>query len=406
MAPQTVEIARAVPTVLSPMTSTVFTARPSVAANDRSYPSLVSMPLDRQQPSVHPPAPLLVATAVTHTVHSTMLRSSPADDALSITESTGSSSNRPSANGASPLGLLMSNRGPPAPLHLTRPPPVPSSVFVGGTGGGPRISNSLPATLPTVTSVPTSSSTGVNPISVPPSTAAASHPPPPPPPAPLSASSPAVQAAPGAVPPVPVPGGAVAATGALPSHVGVGGGGAGETADVAATTTVAPPPPPVMVSVPGTAPTTQTVVAPRILCFNGEPQTVLVAPIKKPARPPKSTAVSTATSERSVAGRRPSRTPKKASSASTAPEAEITWRNRFDLQPSPSAGALLHHTHPLVTLATTSSTSWDARGQRRPRPVAGGTGQEDRWRGVHWKHVDVHRYISRQYFGLPPPLEE
>ncbi|SCU69828.1 Cornifin (SPRR) family, putative [Trypanosoma equiperdum] len=27
------------------------------------------------------------------------------------------------------------------------------------------------------------------------------------------------------------------------------------------------------------------------------------------------------------------------------------------------------------------------------------------WRGVYWKHVDVHRYVSRRYFGGPPPVE-
>ncbi|ESL11848.1 hypothetical protein TRSC58_00393 [Trypanosoma rangeli SC58] len=40
----------------------------------------------------------------------------------------------------------------------------------------------------------------------------------------------------------------------------------------------------------------------------------------------------------------------------------------------------------------------------RPAPTKETTALEP-WRGVYWKHVDVHRYIARWYRGNPPPIE-
>lgn len=71
-----------------------------------------------------------------------------------------------------------------------------------------------------------------------------------------------------------------------------------------------------------------------------------------------------------------------------------TLPNRYDFQLSPSTH--LHHTHPLANYAATSSTR-GATSERR---------SDEAWRGVYWQGVDVHRYIARQYFGVPPPIEK
>ncbi|RNF03218.1 hypothetical protein TraAM80_05898 [Trypanosoma rangeli] len=40
----------------------------------------------------------------------------------------------------------------------------------------------------------------------------------------------------------------------------------------------------------------------------------------------------------------------------------------------------------------------------RPAPTKETIASEP-WRGVYWKHVDVHRYIARRYCSSPPPIE-
>ncbi|RNF09823.1 uncharacterized protein Tco025E_06930 [Trypanosoma conorhini] len=40
----------------------------------------------------------------------------------------------------------------------------------------------------------------------------------------------------------------------------------------------------------------------------------------------------------------------------------------------------------------------------RPAPTSESIASES-WRGIYWKHVDVHRYVARRYRGNPPPIE-
>ncbi|CAJ1992110.1 hypothetical protein conserved [Leishmania donovani] len=92
---------------------------------------------------------------------------------------------------------------------------------------------------------------------------------------------------------------------------------------------------------------------------------------------------------------------KKAPSAAVASAG--SWHNRYDLQPSPSFDAAQHDgSEPLVTSAATSST----RRQWTSNAVINSAKAKSNWRETYWKHVDVHRYVARRYFGAPPPLEQ
>ncbi|KAG5494312.1 hypothetical protein GH5_02325 [Leishmania sp. Ghana 2012 LV757] len=75
------------------------------------------------------------------------------------------------------------------------------------------------------------------------------------------------------------------------------------------------------------------------------------------------------------------------------------WYNRYDLQPSPSAGFAQHcGSGPLVTSTT--------RQQWTSSAVINSAKPKSNWRETYWQHVDVHRYVARRYFGAPPPLEQ
>lgn len=80
-----------------------------------------------------------------------------------------------------------------------------------------------------------------------------------------------------------------------------------------------------------------------------------------------------------------------------------SWHNSYDLKPSPSFDAAQHDgSEPLVTPAATSST----RRQWTSNAVINSAKAKSNWRETYWKHVDVHRYVARRYFGAPPPLEQ
>ncbi|CAJ1035158.1 hypothetical protein Q4I32_007019 [Leishmania shawi] len=129
---------------------------------------------------------------------------------------------------------------------------------------------------------------------------------------------------------------------------------------------------------PHPAPPTCTVITPHAV-FQEEEQKVVVSPL--PPVPP--------------------REAKKVPSAAAGSAGN--WRNRYDLQPSPSSGAAQHYgSEPLATNAATSSTRWQWTSNaviNSPKPMSN-------WRKTYWQHVDVHRYVARRYFGAPPPLEQ
>ncbi|KAG5495085.1 hypothetical protein JKF63_02138 [Porcisia hertigi] len=129
---------------------------------------------------------------------------------------------------------------------------------------------------------------------------------------------------------------------------------------------------------PHLSPPTRTVVAPHVI-FRGKEQQVVVSPLP-PAPPRKGKKVS-----------------------SVAVGSTGVWDNRYDLQPSPSFGAAPHYgSNPLATDATTLR----ARQQWTPNTVINSAKAKSNWRETYWKHVDVHRYVARRYFGVPPPLEQ
>ncbi|CAD2217724.1 hypothetical protein ADEAN_000520400 [Angomonas deanei] len=73
----------------------------------------------------------------------------------------------------------------------------------------------------------------------------------------------------------------------------------------------------------------------------------------------------------------------------------VVWRNQYDLQPSPSA-SVHFRSRTIASNAACSSTYVPNK-----RPAA-----EESWRGLQWRHTDVHRYVARRYFGNPPPAEQ
>ncbi|KAG5469398.1 hypothetical protein LSCM1_02615 [Leishmania martiniquensis] len=76
-----------------------------------------------------------------------------------------------------------------------------------------------------------------------------------------------------------------------------------------------------------------------------------------------------------------------------------TWYNRYDLQPSPSSVFAQHYgSGPLVTPTT--------RQQWTSNAVINSAKAKSNWRETYWRHVDVHCYVARRYFGAPPPLEQ
>ncbi|GET91869.1 hypothetical protein, conserved [Leishmania tarentolae] len=94
---------------------------------------------------------------------------------------------------------------------------------------------------------------------------------------------------------------------------------------------------------------------------------------------------------------------KRKKSLSTAVGSEGKWCNRYDLQPSPSFDAEQHDgSEALITYAATSGT----RRQWTSNAVINSTKTKSNWRETYWKHVDVHRYVARRYFGSPPLLEQ
>ncbi|KAG5469744.1 hypothetical protein CUR178_01883 [Leishmania enriettii] len=75
------------------------------------------------------------------------------------------------------------------------------------------------------------------------------------------------------------------------------------------------------------------------------------------------------------------------------------WCNRYDLQPSSSAGFAQHWSSgPLVTSTT--------RQQWTSSAVINSVKPKSNWRETYWQHVDVHRYVARRYFGAARPLEQ
>lgn len=136
-----------------------------------------------------------------------------------------------------------------------------------------------------------------------------------------------------------------------------------------------------------------SVVAPRVV-FQNEEHQVVVAPMRPIPQRHMPHDISAAAKKTRQSGSKAGTKEKN--------DNNILWVNRYDLQPSPSCAAELHHTHPLALYASTSTTrrQWTSAG------VVNSAKANSSWRGVHWQHTDVHRYIARRYFGSPPPTEQ
>ncbi|CCW66219.1 unnamed protein product [Phytomonas sp. Hart1] len=135
-------------------------------------------------------------------------------------------------------------------------------------------------------------------------------------------------------------------------------------------------------------------IAPRTLVMNNEVHTVVIPPASTTVLLPRHSAQHKRKSQNFRGSKPPAATgvtkdKLTAKAIQKETQEQLMWENLYDLRPSPSA--TFHHIDPESTCGSELFI-----GHTRIRS------SDEKWRGVYWKHVDVHRYIARHYFGEPP----